>query len=229
MWFIKQIRWDDAMDLIKKSPNAFILLTVIAQRARREDSPVMWLKKWQCFVGDYDNYWMTRQQYRTALDNLFKWQIINQQTTNKWTIVSLLSKAIYDINESDDQPTDNQQTTNKQPLTRKKERKKEEKEIYNTEFEKFYKLYPKHTDRKDASLKFEIKAKQDWVEKIMQGLASWNAKWQNEATEMNFIPSPTVWLNKERYNDEIFQKHPTSWMTMEERYKILNITYENSI
>lgn len=37
----------------------------------------------------------------------------------------------------------------------------------------------------------------------MQGLSYWIDKWEKEQTELKYIPSPTVWLNKERYNDEL--------------------------
>ena len=62
---------------------------------------------------------LTRQQYRTAKENLEKWKIATFKTTNKGTIALLLNNDFFDINANDEQPskepTPNHQPTNAQP------------------------------------------------------------------------------------------------------------------
>lgn len=64
--FIKLIRSEEARYLMRKFPNAFILLTFIADRARRENGHPDGLNIGQCHLGDYLSYGLTEQQYRTA-------------------------------------------------------------------------------------------------------------------------------------------------------------------
>ena len=65
---------------------------------------------------------MTRQQVRTALKKLGQTGEITRKVTNKFTVVTIVKWAKYQIDGSEDnqqttnnQPTDNQQTTNNQP------------------------------------------------------------------------------------------------------------------
>lgn len=99
---------------------------------------------------------------------------------------------------------------------------KKQETIYNA-FENFYKLYPKHVNKKDAEKKFKIKCKQDWEEIIFKWLRSWIAKWNIENTSQ-FIPAPDVWLNKEKYNDELWEIQPTQEEI--ETYKETNKMWE---
>lgn len=68
--FIKFIPSKEAMYLIThKNPaylNAFRLLTIIAERARRYDGHPDGLKIGQCHLGDWASYGMSEQNYRTA-------------------------------------------------------------------------------------------------------------------------------------------------------------------
>jgi hypothetical protein len=64
--FIKFIPSDEAMYLVRKHPNAFILLTIIAERARRENGHPDGLIIGQCHLGDLKSYGLTEKQYRTA-------------------------------------------------------------------------------------------------------------------------------------------------------------------
>ena len=94
---------------------------VMAFRARRTDHPMNGLKAGQCFLGDYSSLGMTRQQYRTAQEQLTKWNLATFKGTNKGTIGTILNSKVYDINAmktTSKQPANNQQTTSKQPLTK---------------------------------------------------------------------------------------------------------------
>lgn len=98
-------------EFLLKYPNANHLFMVMAFRARRTDHPMNGLKAGQCFLGDYSSIGMTRQQYRTAQEQLTKWNLATFKGTNKGTIGTILNSKVYDINSNED----NQQTTNKQP------------------------------------------------------------------------------------------------------------------
>jgi hypothetical protein len=65
--FIKLIPSQESEYLVLKYPNAFLLLTVIAMRARRTHGHPDGLKVGECHIGDYQSCGITRQQYRTAL------------------------------------------------------------------------------------------------------------------------------------------------------------------
>lgn len=127
--FVMLKRSEETIELIKH-PHAFTLLTAIALRARRTDTfNVHNLKVGEALIGDYKNYGLTRQQYRTSLKSLINWGILTIKSTNKGTIATLVTKSIYDINKKPanqqltiKQPTSNQQaTTNNNVKKDKKE------------------------------------------------------------------------------------------------------------
>ena len=64
--FLKFIPSEEAMYLARKHPNAFILLTFIAERARRENGYPDGLTIGQCHIGDFQSYGLTEKEYRTA-------------------------------------------------------------------------------------------------------------------------------------------------------------------
>ena len=137
--FIKMNRWEEIDNMILEYPNAFILITVIARRARRIESKILWLNIWECFIWDHENYGMTRSQYRRSQQKLEEWWFCSFKTTNKGTTASLISDVCYCINadqqndqrETNDEPTrDQRETTNKEW---KNERQKEWKIISSKE------------------------------------------------------------------------------------------------
>ena len=129
--FIKYMRSEEA-EFLLKYPSANHLFMVMAFRARRTDHPMNGLKAGQCFLGDYSSIGMTRQQYRTAQEQLTKWNLATFKGTNKGTIGTIVNSKVYDIN-SDvsnqqatiEQPANNQQTTTNKEC--KNEIKKETK------------------------------------------------------------------------------------------------------
>ena len=123
--FIKYMRSEEA-EFLLKYPNANHLFMVMAFRARRTDHPMNGLKAGQCFLGDYSSIGMTRQQYRTAQEQLTKWNLATFKGTNKGTIGTIVNSKVYDINsdESNQQVTI-KQPTNNQPTTTNKECKNE--------------------------------------------------------------------------------------------------------
>lgn len=125
-----------ALDLLEEDPQAFLLISLIALRARWKEKAFNrnGLKIGQALIGDHNTVGLTRQQYRLVMRRLTHGKIATFQGTNKGTIATILDSTIYDINspsvEPSSEPTKNQQRTNQEPLTkkvRKKERKEKEK------------------------------------------------------------------------------------------------------
>jgi hypothetical protein len=100
--FIKLKRSPETLELLKDR-NAFILLTVIALRARRtSEFNVHRLRRRQAFLGDCRSYGLTTQQYRSAKRRLSEWSLASFRSTNRGTVATLLNAKIYDINETRD-------------------------------------------------------------------------------------------------------------------------------
>jgi len=124
-------------ELIKARPSAFLLLCLIAERARRSNEPRFdGLEIGESFIGDYESYGGTEQIYRDDKEFLQKHKIATFRRTNRGTIAKLISTEIFDINvdekndQKNDQRTDRERTENEQRTTKeevKKERNKEER------------------------------------------------------------------------------------------------------
>ena len=135
--FLKLNRSDKALWLLKKYPNAFLLLTLIAYRARRHDKHPDGLKNGMAYIGDYKECGLkTEGQYVYAKKVLLRLKIISivetcrkhienatTSTTTQGTLVKLLDTDIYDINSEDNNDLNNDLTTTLQRRTRSKERK----------------------------------------------------------------------------------------------------------
>ena len=142
--FIQFIRCDeltgcnDFWEVIADYPLAFVLMSVIAQRAKRTlRHKIQSLEIGEAMIGDYRNYGMSHQQYRTALNKLVKWKFITIKVTNKGTIAKISDTRLYDINPQTDSQTKSQathkQVTSNSQLTKNdnNERMKEEKDKYS--------------------------------------------------------------------------------------------------
>ncbi len=126
--YVKMIRSDISDFLLSKYPNAFLLLCLIAKRARREDGLPDGLRVGDAMIGDFKAAGLTRQKYRRALEKLvelgivqivsnskkyFEYRDNNEttlrqiekttikstiKTTIKGTLVNLKDSRIFDIN-----------------------------------------------------------------------------------------------------------------------------------
>ena len=79
------------------------------------------------------------------------------------------------------------------------EERREEKNISEF-FEKFWKEYPKKTDKAAALLKFKTKVKD--FDAVMAGLEKYKARLAKEKTEAQYIKHAKTWLNGECWKDE---------------------------
>lgn len=111
-----KLRHSNATRELLKDLNAFIVLTVIALRAKRtNDFSIHGLRIGQALIGDYESYGLSRQQYRSAKDRLKRYGLAGFRATNEGTIATLLNSLIYDINDTASQRTDDGQATGTQP------------------------------------------------------------------------------------------------------------------
>lgn len=110
--FIKLHR--EGLELLEASPPAFLLLALIAFRARRTGSTYSThkLKMNQAVIGDHETIGLTRQQFRGAMEKLEKYGLAVFKRDKKGTIATLTSTAIFDINAEAEEDNLN----NKQPL-----------------------------------------------------------------------------------------------------------------
>lgn len=130
---------------MQHKPNAFYLLSQIANTARRSNGGPDGLMTGQCHLKASYKYGLTEGQYRAAKKMLISRNHIKiietnrtrqkstTGTTTESTIVELISSTVYDINsESNDNRNDDRTTTerqlndNKQEGRRKKKNEKEE-------------------------------------------------------------------------------------------------------
>jgi hypothetical protein len=106
-------RSDDGLELIKAHQQAFVLLYVIALRARRTNSFNQHnLKQGEALIGDYENYGMTERGYRTAKRLLEKFNFATFKATNRGTVATIINTRVFDINaEQGDEQNDGQATS----------------------------------------------------------------------------------------------------------------------
>ncbi len=106
--WVKLQRSAQAEELLLIYPNAFLLLTQIAFRARRTTSNIMGLAPGEAFIGDYKNAGIaTERMYRTSKYVLSKLGFATFKATCKGTIAKLVGTSIFDVNiETSDGVTD---------------------------------------------------------------------------------------------------------------------------
>lgn len=70
----------------------------------------------------------------------------------------------------------------------------------DSEFEEWYKIYPRHVARGSAERAYEKARKRVSREDLLAAAARFSAESQNTAVE--YIPHPATWLNSKRWLDE---------------------------
>lgn len=147
--FIKFIPSEHAAWLREKHPNAFLLLSLIAERARRCSGHIDGLEIGDALIGDYHKAGIPSQaKYRTAKKLLVTIKAIKIKETNRnpkcstsrttisGTLVTLLSSDVWDINpdhnneSNGDSKAIKKRFNNNKQEGKKKEEKMKEKEIF---------------------------------------------------------------------------------------------------
>ena len=127
---IKFIPSEKSEWLIKRSHTAFILLCIIASKARRACESKDGLEIGEAYIGDWKSYGMSEQNYRTAKKILCQLNIIKIVETNRTrkrsttglttegTKVKLLDSVIWDINYEETNDRTNDCLTTENPLVK---------------------------------------------------------------------------------------------------------------
>jgi hypothetical protein len=220
--FIKFIPSEEALYLVRKHCKAFALLTFIAERARRENGHSDGLEIGQCYVGDWENMGLTRQEYRTALKTLVTRKYIKiletcrtrqKSTTGATTVgtlVSLCSSSVYDINSDESNHRCNHRPTTGQPPTNHKEegiRKKKKEEEENTIAQSAAPLR-----KKIDSLFFDFE-KGQFVGITDLDFASWRSIYVHIDVNVE-IAKAVNWLksNPSKAHKKLWRKFLTGWL-----------------
>jgi hypothetical protein len=146
--FIKFIPSEKADWLREEHPYAFLLLSLIAQRARRCPGHPDGLEVGDALIGDYDKAGIpTEAKYRSAKSILVKIgaikiketnrnpiskeankRILTNRTTTRGTLVTLLNSDVWDINRVLPHDPNNEYSTNKQRFSDDEQEGKKKKE-----------------------------------------------------------------------------------------------------
>ncbi len=129
--FVKAIRSEKASWLRQNYPWAYLLLGVIAERARRHSGHFDGLIIGDALIGDYTECGIpSRKIYRTAVDKLVEFRLIEIvhngkkylvdrktaiKTAIRGTLVNIKDRSIYDINPEDEGQQKGQSRANKGP------------------------------------------------------------------------------------------------------------------
>jgi len=101
--FVKLNRDTDIFwKLVQKRHSAFILLSIIAQRARRFFDEDTRLEPGDAWVGDFEKYGSTRSKYRTDLKYLIDFGLITTRKHDRGTAAKLIDSTIFDINPAEE-------------------------------------------------------------------------------------------------------------------------------
>lgn len=139
--FIVAPRSGDGLELIKSYPLAFVLLYVIAMRARYSTSinPLN-LQPGEALIGDHRACGMSERAYRTAKKRLQACGIVTFRPTNKGTVARIVSTTIFDVNvpasdeQGDGQATGKRRTSDEQVTTNEQGKKvKKEKTLVDSD------------------------------------------------------------------------------------------------
>ena len=219
--YVQFIKGNEFWELIKRSHAAFTLLSVIAQRARRINSRISNLKIGEAMIGDFKNYGMSEQNYRTAKAILEECGLVTLKPTSEGTIAKIINTSIFDINieegngQINTQPTDSQRTGNGRVTTNNNVNKeKNDKKIeLNISFNNFWKIYPRKTARATCLKKWlVIQPDAELAQTIIDSVPKQIETGMLNAVELRFCPLPMTWLNQKRWEDpiiEIKSKQPT--------------------
>lgn len=106
--FVALHQSEEAAELLKRHPNAFLLLTQIALRARWTDCRISGVKAGSAEIGDWKAAGLASEMvYRQAKKTLERLGLASFRGTNRGTIATLLDSTIYSVSgqQSNDQTT----------------------------------------------------------------------------------------------------------------------------
>lgn len=222
----KLIQWGWYQDNVVKGVFLHLLLTANFTQSRWNGRTIY---PGQVVVGTQrmaNELGFTRQQIRTAMSKLKSTNEITTESTNRYTVVTIVNWDDYQIYEesptnkstnelTNEQPTDNQQITNKQP----QRKNKRNKEYIYAHFDTFWAAYPRKVSKEKARKAFEkLNADEELMSKLLRSLENQKQRW----TDPQYIPYPGTWLNGRRWEDETTtEAQPQKQASGYEGYRVL--------
>lgn len=146
------------------------------------------------------------QQIRTALKHLKSTGEITIETTNHFTIITLVNWEKYQDYDTriTSRSSSNQQTSNKQATTNNNDNNVKNKinNIYAQMFENFWSIYPKKRNKsKCQEWYLKNKPSEETQKEILLAVAFFKNEEQWKKDNGQFIPYPTTFLNQRRWED----------------------------
>ena len=89
---------EETTELLRQHPNAFLLLTQIAIRAKWKDCPITKLRAGQAFIGDWREAGLhSEKAYRHAKKTLIDCQLAAFRGASKGTVATLVNAKVFSI------------------------------------------------------------------------------------------------------------------------------------
>lgn len=231
--FVGFHRGEQTDALQRNHPAAFLLLCLIARRARYTEEPcqITGLQFGEAFIGDWKEAGLTsRKSYRCALSRLEALRLCvfrgAKTGANKGTVATLLPQGIFSIDGTGgaikgaiEGPLRGHQGAKEGPQTTKEPRNQGTLTLNLplnlpkgdlVKVNRIYKAYPKKVN-KPSALKAISKALKSYEYKFLIGKTKAYAE-ARITEEKQFTPHPAKWFNGEQFNDDpdTWKSSPTS-------------------
>lgn len=213
--FIKLNRSKEVEHLIEefysKRPTAYVLLTIIALRARRSgEKHLDDLQIGEAYigVGDYLKMGLTEQIYRTDKKYLEKYGFSTFKSTSKGTIALLCNDLIFDINPSSkltNKLTVSQRTANGQLTTNKNDKNvKNDKKYIEEYISTFNRLFNKSYQVSEGrDMKLGLRLKRYSFSQILEALNNLSmSKWHRGDNDRKWVADPDFLLRNDEQVDK---------------------------
>jgi hypothetical protein len=244
--FIKMLKSEETQYLQENYPNAFLLLSLIARRARRSNGFLDGLESGMCYVGDYKKAGIdTEKKYRTAKNILEKLQIIRVVETRRnrkntatkmsghGTLVQLIDSSLFDINVDELGDLKGQYRAINGRIEGHKQEGKEGKERKKTidiaQTNAISSLTPSHFSVPDLNIFFCFQSS-SFKNISQQDLNDWATAY-NAANISQELAKMTQWClsNSSKANHKkLWRKFITTWLQKAHNEEVRNQAYRQS-
>lgn len=155
---------------------------------------------------------MSEREIRTCVGKLNTFENMTIKTTNKFSIITIVNWDIYQQEENEKDQQNDQVATSKRPASDHKQTHKhintKEINIYNVDFEKFWKEYPSKVGKGAAWSAWKKNGRPE-IGIILEAID--NQKKSRKWIE-GYIPNPATWINQKRWLDETAEhEKPSRW------------------
>ena len=150
------------------------------------------------------------QNVRTALKRFQTLGFLTSKSTNRNRLITIENWERYQADKENQQA--NKQATNKQ-LTTKEEGNKVIN-IYTADFEKFYDVYPRPTEKKRTFTNWSKCIKEYSPEEIKKAAENYKAKVEVEKTDKQYIKTSANFLGRDKFFEDYIDVEPEKKSTL---------------